>query len=184
MVEALFGLTGTAPPSRAYFPPELRNPIVEAGAERRLISLTYDNVMRAIEPYALRFMRRKDGVAREYFWAYDRTGGRTSGPRMKMFVNERVQELRLLDEPFEPRYEISLSKAGNRGPSGELARQFKSGLRQTGTRSSRGVRRATEYVVACPYCGKRFRRVRPSTKLNKHSDGYGNRCPGRSVYLA
>lgn len=185
LVETLFGNVGAGRPSRAYFPPELRNPIVEAGVERRLIGLTYDNVTREVEPYSLSFMRRKDGVAREYFWAYDRTGGRRSGPGMKMFVNERVQRLEVLEQQFEPQYEISLAKAGDRAPSGELARQFKSGPRGTRVSTSRRLdRRVAVYAVVCPYCGKRFPRLRPSTKLNKHSDGYGNRCPGRVGHMA
>ena len=34
-------------------------------------------------------------------------------------------------------------------------------------------------MIECPYCGKKFRRSRPSTRLNPHKDAYGNRCFGR-----
>lgn len=51
---------------RAFFPAELRNPILEAGGNRKLIELRYHGVTRLVEPYSLAFKRRKDGVAQEY----------------------------------------------------------------------------------------------------------------------
>ena len=38
---------------------------------------------------------------------------------------------------------------------------------------------AVAHAVQCPYCSKRFTRKTPSTRLNKHQDGFGNACYGR-----
>lgn len=97
---------------RAYFPPDLRNPILEAGSGQKLIQMRYHGVTRLVEPYALLFKERKDGGAREYFYAFDRTGGRTSGPSIKSFVATDIQSLEVTSESFTPRFPVELSKAG------------------------------------------------------------------------
>jgi predicted nucleotidyltransferase component of viral defense system len=60
-----YPLTGRA--AFAFFPSHLRTPIMQAGAERRLIQLTYDGVRRSVEPYSLAYKQRKDGHREEYF---------------------------------------------------------------------------------------------------------------------
>ncbi len=95
---------------RTFFPAELRNPILEAGGSKRLVELRYHGVTRLIEPYALSFKRRKDGVAQEYFYGYDRTGGRTSGPGIKSFLAPAITAITVTDQQFEPRHEIELAK--------------------------------------------------------------------------
>lgn len=173
------GLEGT------FFPAELRNPILEAGGARKLLELSYDGVTRQVEPYALAFKRRQDGVARDSFYAWDRIGGRTSGPSIKSFVASKVASIAVTDEPFEPRYEIELAKAGGADATGYFA--GRSGHRSLNPVPRRSLRRslfsvAPTYTIQCPYCGKRFRRTGPTLKLNPHKDSYGNRCPGRVGY--
>jgi predicted nucleotidyltransferase component of viral defense system len=66
--------------SAAYFPAPLRNAILQAATDLTVLRLWYRGHERLVEPYALAFtVRKSDGVGQEYFWAYDRTGGR-SGP--------------------------------------------------------------------------------------------------------
>jgi predicted nucleotidyltransferase component of viral defense system len=161
-----------------YFPAELRNPILRAGSDMTLLRLTYDNVTREVEPYALVFKRRTDGIAREYFYGYDRTGGRASGPGIKSFVREGIQRIENTDTTFEPQYSVELSKAGDRATPGYFTRPFSSRGGRAG-RAARGTPPRAVYTVQCPYCGKRFQRKTPSTQLNAHKDGYGNRCFGR-----
>jgi predicted nucleotidyltransferase component of viral defense system len=173
--------------ARAYFPAELRNPILEAGANLTLLRMTYDGVARLIEPYSLAFKKPQGRPPREYFYAYDQTGGRSSGPDLKSFVNERVQHIENTEERFEPRYEVELAKAGDRAAGENFARPF-SAQRRGGV-ARRGRVRGTAaqlmvYVIRCSYCGKSFRRSKPSTRLNPHKDGYGNRCFGRIGTLA
>lgn len=161
-----------------YFPAELRNPILRAGSDMTLLRLTYHNVTREVEPYSLVFKRRRDGIAREYFYGYDRTGGRRSGPRIKAFVREGIQRIENTDTTFEPRYTVELTKAGDRETSGYFARPFSS-RRARASRAARSASPRTVYTIQCSYCGKRFLRKTPSTRLNEHKDGYGNRCFGQ-----
>jgi predicted nucleotidyltransferase component of viral defense system len=164
----------------AFFPAEFRNPIMQAGSERKLLRLTYHGIPRQVEPYSLVFKRRRDGVAQEYFYVYDRTGGLTSGPGIKALLQGDIQSIDVTDEPFEPRWVVELAKAGDR----TSATYFKG--RGTGVRAPRSMARpsaglgSTVYVIECPQCRRRFRRTRPSTRLNPHNDNYGNPCNGRS----
>ncbi|MFI8229134.1 nucleotidyl transferase AbiEii/AbiGii toxin family protein [Streptomyces sp. NPDC085900] len=159
----------------AFFPAELRTPIMEAGAKRTLLRMTYENTERLVEPYSLRFKRRKDGVGQEYLYAWDQTGGR-SGPGLKSLFNYKIGKVDVTDIPFEPRYEIELAKAGEVGE------------RQTFSHYSHRravVRRApatARYRIQCAYCGKTFNSSVLSLKLNAHKDRYGNSCYGRSGY--
>ena len=59
----------------AFFPAELRTPIMQAGRSQTLLRITYDGVPRMVEPYALSFKWRKDGAGQEYLYVWDRTGG-------------------------------------------------------------------------------------------------------------
>lgn len=161
-----------------YFPAELRTPIVRAGAERKLLLLRYHGITRFVEPYSLTFKRRNDGVAQEYFYGWDRTGGRSGRAGIKAFLRGDIQGLVVTDEEFQPRFEIELSKAGDRPSSGQLAERFPSGAKGPRARRAR-VRARARYRLRCTYCGKTFARSSPTTSLNSHKDGYGNRCLGR-----
>ncbi len=171
--------------SLAYFPAELRNRIMDAGAAKTLIRLAYDGIEREVEPYSLAFkVRKSDGVAQEYFYGWDRTGGRNTGPGIKAFLQGGVEALDVTDIGFEPRFEIELSKAGDRTPEGYFARPFAAQSRGGSSRASSRRRSAARYTVQCTYCGREFVRVRRSTRLKAHKDGYGNQCFGRSgVYV-
>lgn len=160
--------------SPILFPSSLRNPIMEAGQTLTLLRLGYDGVVRLVEPYSLVFKMRKDGIAREYFYAYDTTGGRSSGPSIKAFLPGKVESVENTDQPFEPQFEVELRKAGG----AEIVGRFKSrpGLR----RSMRTWR--VEREIQCPYCLRRFKRKGFDSKLRPHRDRYGNACPGRVGY--
>ena len=78
-----------------------------------MLDIVYKGVRRMVEPYSLIYKQRKsDGVAREYFYVYDTTGGRNSGPSIKSFVYNNIQEIKPTKEKFKPRYEVELSTAG------------------------------------------------------------------------
>jgi predicted nucleotidyltransferase component of viral defense system len=142
----------------AFYPSHLRNPIMQAGADRKLMRLTYDGITRIVEPYSLVFKRRTDGAAAEYFYVWDRTGGH-SGPGIKTLFHQKVRGLEIIDETFAPRYEITLAKAGDSSQSGRFART--SGRRPQALRRPRAARAQAgpRYIVQCPYCSKRFTRV-------------------------
>ncbi len=163
----------------AYFPAEYRNSILQAGSDMTLLRVTYDGITRVVEPYSLVFKQRKDGVAQEYFYGYDQTGGHTSGPSIKAFLQGGMQRIENTDEKFEPRYTVELSKAGDSDNVGYFARPFGgTSRRRRATRVAR-PRTGPIYKIQCTYCGKTFTRKKPSTRLNEHKDGYGNRCYGR-----
>lgn len=167
----------------AFYPPRLRNPILEAGAARKLIKVTYHGVTRIMEPYSLVYKRRKDGIAQEYFFAWDRTGG-YSGPGIKTLMHYDVQALEVLDEAFEPRFEVTLSKAGDSSQSGYFV--GRPGPRAT-TRSvaapRRRLRTGPTYVVQCGICSKQFTRSTHSTRLNPHMNPWGSPCAGRIGFV-
>ncbi|MEV4260378.1 nucleotidyl transferase AbiEii/AbiGii toxin family protein [Kribbella sp. NPDC049584] len=118
----------------AFYPSHLRNLILDAGARRMLMALTYHGVRRVVEPYSLVFKTRKsDGVGQEYFFVYDRTGGR-SRPSIKTLFHHQIEDLEVLDERFEPRYEVTLAKAGDASQTGVF----------TGNRGRRSIQRASQ----------------------------------------
>jgi predicted nucleotidyltransferase component of viral defense system len=156
----------------AFYPSRLRNRILEAGAERKLLAITYKGVRRIVEPYSLVFKTRKsDGVGQEYFFVFDRTGGRQSGPGLKSLLHYGVQEVEVLDDHFEPRFEVTLGKAGDASQTGIFTgnRRYPSG------RVSKPVR----FAVQCPRCQRTFPRTTASTRLRKHLDQWGRPCPSK-----
>ena len=99
----------------SFFPSDLRTPIMDAGRDQTLLKLTYQGYERMVEPYSLKYKIRQDGVGREYFYAYDTTGGRSGTKSIKSFVNEDIELIENTSETFEPKYLIELSKAGEYG---------------------------------------------------------------------
>ncbi len=171
----------------AFYPSHLRNPIMEAGSERQLIQLVYDGVTRIVEPYSLTYKRRtSDGVAQEYLYAYDVTGGRQSGPGIKTFLHFKIQGLDILDQKFAPRFEVTLAKAGDSSQSGYFrgtpGPRRSSGVSTRSTRRSQ-VRFSPTYVVQCVSCGKQFSRQKNNTRMNAHKNQWGGACSGRSGFV-
>jgi predicted nucleotidyltransferase component of viral defense system len=160
-----------------FFPPALRNPILQAATDQTLLRLAYNGRVRLVEPYALAYkVRSSDGVGQEYFYAWDAT-------TIKSFVLAGVRGIENTDIKFEPRFPIELAKAPGRSGASYFGSPFSS-RRITAAprrRSARAVSRP-QYKVQCSYCGKTFTRTKLSTRLNEHKDGYGNRCPGRIGY--
>lgn len=167
----------------AFYPSHLRNPILDAGANRKLLKVTYHGVTRIMEPYSLVFKRRtSDGVAQEYFYAFDRTGGQRSGPGIKTLMHYDVQHLEVLDETFDPRFEVTLTKAGDTDQSGYFTgnRGPRSGFGAPRPARRTTMRSGPTYVVQCRVCSKRFDRKTRSTSVNAHKNPWGSPCSGRS----
>jgi predicted nucleotidyltransferase component of viral defense system len=169
-VSSMFGSLPIMRGRFAFFPPDLRNPIMEAGHRMTLLRIVYDGVEREVEPYSLAYKTRQDGVSREYLHVYDRTGGK-SGPGRKNFVHPKIQSISNTDIGFDPQFEVELSRAG------EYSKEQYFSSRRGATLPGLGV--GVTYVIECPICGKRFRRKRLSTSLNPHRGPYGTRCAGR-----
>lgn len=161
-----------------YFSSQSRADIMESARLNRILRFMYEGLERIIEPYALVFKRRKDGVAREYLYGWDLRGGRSGEVGIKSYIADKVHSVAMLNETFEPRFPIELTKS-----TGYFAKPFSSG-----NAGSFGPRRVSanfgvEYTVGCPYCNKRFKRTKYDTKLSEHKDRYGNRCYGRVGYI-
>ncbi len=178
-IKSLFGesIYGT---ERFFFPPELRNPILEAGAAKTLLRIVYHHQERLIEPYSLIYKVRKDGVGQEYFYAWDRTGGR-SGPGIKTFTNNKIQGLENTDIKFEPRYEIEVAKAGEYGKTSYFSKPFSRTSKTSSIYSSRSS--SPTYVYQCPVCNRTFKRKKRNPSLRRHKGGYGNFCFGKRAIL-
>lgn len=174
-VDSMFGALPVMRGEFAFFPSHLRNPIMEAGYTMTLLRIVYDGVEREVEPYSLKYKVRRDGVAREYLYVYDLTGGRRSGRGIKSFIHQRIGSISNTDIEFEPRFEVELSKAGEFFRERYFRRGPRFGVGRTASSS--------KYVIQCSVCGKRFYRKKYGTRLNPHKDKYGNRCFGRIGFL-
>ena len=170
-IQALFAFVGFGGGHHGtvdFYPSNRRDIILQALSNSTLLDLKYDGFHRLVEPFSLKFERRKDGVGQEYLFGYDRTGGKT-GPGPKKFLPPKIQSLTNTNQLFEP---------------AERSQQyFATRLRRTSMSSSR-VRTARVYIVECSYCRKRFPRKQFNARLRLHKDKYGNRCAGRSGYIA
>jgi predicted nucleotidyltransferase component of viral defense system len=167
----------------AFYPSRLRNPILEAGAGRKLVRLTYEGHTRIVEPYSLAFKRTEKGVAQEYFYVWDRTGGR-SRPGIKSLFHYKIQAFEVLEETFEPRYEVTLSKAGDSSQRGYFAGNGRSrGSAPRITSRRLRTRSGPKYTIQCGTCGKQFTRTTSSTRMNQHKNPWGSQCPGRRGFL-
>jgi len=177
---------------RAFFPAELRTPIMEAGSNITLLEMIYGGFKRLVEPYSLVYkVRTSDGVGREYFYGYDQTGGK-SPPSIKSFLHTGIQGLKLTDKRFEPRYDIELSKAGEPSENSYFGKPFsqrthavrlqpyRGGRVRSVRKRRRTITTGPTYIYQCPVCQKTFRRKKSNPQLNKHKDKYGNQCFGIS----
>ena len=111
-LETLFGIypdNGFA--QFAYFGSELRTPIMKAGREQTLLKIRYKGADRIVEPYSLKYLQRKDGAEREYFYVFNKSGG-DNEPGVRCFVAEKIESIENTDEKFTPQFPIELSKAG------------------------------------------------------------------------
>lgn len=167
----------------SFFPARLRTPIMEAGAGKKLLRLSYHGVARDVEPYSLLYRIRKDGVGREYFYGYDRTGGSSSGPGIKSFLAADVESLEVTDLEFEPRMEIEVSKAGEYDHKTYFSKGGVSLPRVMRPRRAATPRHGTVYVIECSWCQREFRRSTYDTALKPHKGRDGWDCSGRSGFL-
>ncbi len=147
-------------------------PIRFAAANRLLVQLGYDGRTRMIEPYSLRRTREGNIVLHAI---------RVDSGAHRSYRVDRIQSVAATTHPFTPRYIVEFANAGPisiapAAPSAPRAPRMSS-RRKTG-------RSGPTYVVVCPACGKRFRRVRRSSRLRPHKDPSGSwNCSGRSGYI-
>jgi len=160
--------------SFSFYEAKFRVPIMEAGRSMTCLKVVYSGVERLVEPYSLRYMRRRDGQEMEYFYVYDRTG-RGSGPGVKSFVPKNLTAIEATEEIFEPRFPVELSKAGEY-PEDRYLFDPNKPLKQP---KSRANRNGPRYIYQCSFCGKKFSRSSMTSTLNPHKNKDGWACSGR-----
>lgn len=165
----------------AYFSPEFRVPIMEAGRKQTLLKICYNSTVRMIEPYSLKYMEKKNGIQREYFYVYDLTGS-SNNPGVKSFVAENVQSIQNTDEKFEPRFQIELSKAGEMPENPYLFDPNKP-TPAPRLRKKYGISSfKPKYIYKCNYCGKKFTKTTFNSNIGEHKDKNGYKCASRYGY--
>lgn len=171
----------------AYFWAELRGPIMEAGRKQTLLKIIYKGAERLVEPYSLKYLQKRDGNEREYFYVYNCSGG-NNPPGIRCFIAQNVQSIENTEMKFTPRngFPIELSKAGelpenpylfdpNR-PAKSPSRSFRSSF----VRNPYGPK----YTYRCSACGKQFTRRTYGGLLNPHKNKNGYPCYGRyGIYV-
>jgi predicted nucleotidyltransferase component of viral defense system len=159
-----------------------------AAANYLCVDLDYLGSTRRIEPYSLR--RTQEGNVILHAWNVDKDTHRS-------YRVDRIEGARTTTRAFTPRYAVELTPSGPVSvPPTERPSSDSSGV--SGLQSSRTPRRRTHrtrsrsvgssslgptYVYECPYCRKKFRHRKPSTRLNPHKTRDGWPCPGRVGYL-
>ncbi len=94
---------------KGNFSNTFREDIISSGRQHKLIKMTYSDKERLIEPYRLEFYTpEQDGVTKEYFWGYDRSGGTSDTKNIKRFFCHKIQKVETTNENFDPQWEIEL----------------------------------------------------------------------------
>jgi predicted nucleotidyltransferase component of viral defense system len=163
-----------------YFNATLRGPIMQAARTKTLLRIVYKGEERLVEPYSLKYQVRRDGAQREYFFAYNVSGGRNT-PGIRAFVSSNMQSIANTETAFEPRYPIELRKAGEMPANPYL---FDPNRPVRAPRFRRTRTSGPVYVYQCGICGKRFSRRHRTSTLKPHKNKQGYPCSGRyGIYV-
>lgn len=185
-LEILFvGYTDNGYAQSVYFDPEARAKIMQAGRTQTLMKVRYQGYDRIVEPYSLKYLKVKSGEWYEYFYAYNRTGGK-SEPGMRSFLPGPLESIENTDEKFELKYPIEVSKAGEIPENPYLFdpnKPIKARVSSARVLRSQTARRL-RYSFKCSVCGKRFTRNDHNPSLNPHKGKGGYSCYGTyGVYV-
>jgi len=170
----------------AFFAPEFRTPIIEAGRQQKLLKVIYKGAERIVEPYSLKYQEKRSGEEREYFYVFNRSGGK-SEPGVRSFLPHNLTRVEILDETFEPQFPIELSKAGEL-PEDRLLfdpnRPFKKPKKTSSSYLSFRNKSTAKYIYQCSRCGKKFTRSSRNSVLRDHKTPIGIPCHGRhGIYI-
>ncbi len=88
------------------FSHEVRQVIIGSGLKLTMIEAEYQGHRRLLEPYKIEYkVRKSDNRGFEYFWAYDRIGGK-SGPGIKCFFSDQLSSITPTTLTYEPRFDV------------------------------------------------------------------------------
>lgn len=166
----------------AYFGPELRAPIMQAGRSQTLLKIRYKGTERLIEPYSLKYMQQKNGEEREYLYAYNLTGSENP-PGMRTFVADRIESIENTDQKFETlRYPIELSKAGELPENRYLFDPNRPTRPPRPRTRPASMSSGMKHIFECMGCSKKFTRSSYSSALKSHNDRSGYPCYSRTGF--
>jgi hypothetical protein len=152
---------------------------MRAARTQTLLKITYKGEDRIVEPYSLKYQQRRDGIEREYFFAWKLSGG-ASAPGIRMFTADNMQAIENTNVEFKPRYQTELSKAGEMPENRYLFDPNKPDRTLRLRRFSNGPK----YIYQCSHCGKRFTRSSRNSNLHSHKSPGGSTCYGSyGVYI-
>lgn len=184
-LEVLFtGLVDNGYAQFAYFPAEARAAILRAGRTQTRLNVRYKGAERIVEPYALKYMQPRDREPKEYLYVYNCSGG-DNQPGWRQFVAENLQSITNTEEPFEPRYPIELSKAGEKPENPYLFdpnKPQRAPRRPRARTVGRSFSSTVKYVYQCSYCGKKSVKSTRDPTLRAHKTPGGYPCRGRRGY--
>ena len=130
-----------------------------AASNRLCVELDYQSSTRMIEPYSLR--RSRAGHIILHAHNVDKNEHRS-------YRVDRIQEVRVTDRTFIPRFEIELTPTDPGVITPTATRTTSSP-----TRRARSSPSGPTYVYECSFCGKHFKRRKQTTILNPHNDQDG-----------
>jgi predicted nucleotidyltransferase component of viral defense system len=191
-LEYLFaGYTDNGYAQFVYFNPQVRAKIMHAGRTQTLLKVRYQGYDRIVEPYSLKYLEKKNGEAREYFYVYNCSGGK-SAPNIRSFLPEPLELIENTEDKFTPRVQIELSKAGEMpenpylfDPNKPAKAPRPRSIRSTISRPRRQrFSSSLKYKFKCSVCGKQFTRSTNNSSLRPHKGKGGYQCYGTyGVYI-
>ncbi len=188
-LDSLFsGYTDNGFTQFVYFSPEARAKIMHAGRTQTLLKVRYKGHDRVVEPYSLKYLEKKNGEAREYFYVFNCSGGEHE-PGIRGFLAEPLESIENTEDTFTPRVQIELSKAGEMPENPYLFDPN----RPTKIPRTRSVFARTrtprfgsslKYIFKCNVCGKQFIRTTHDSSMRPHKGKNGYQCYGSyGVYV-
>ena len=142
-----------------------------AAVNHLLVELDYKGSTRLIEPYSL----RQSSEGKLILHAI-----RSEDREHRSYRVDRIRSVRITNRAFAPTYAIEFSAIGPlTAPSAFSSASLpRLAPPRASTRAPSRIR-TTAYELQCPLCEKRFKRTSMTdTKLNKHKNTSGQRCPG------
>jgi hypothetical protein len=178
----------------SFFEAEVRNKIMKAGKDQTLLKVVYQGSERLVEPYSLKFQERSDGAAKEYLYVWNRSGGSSPKPGIRMFIPGNLGAIENTQEKYEPQYEIELCRAGEYPEDRFLydvnkkrEREYKKLNKIRSPRKPRMLKTQASsygptYVYKCSNCGKLSYRKYMDGTLKPHKSKNGFVCYGFGIY--
>lgn len=86
-----------------------REEIIKAGRSQTLLELVYDSYKRLVEPYSFTYrIRKSDNRGVEYFFGFDRSGGKSGKQGIKCFICDKIESVRSTSTHYDPRWPIEM----------------------------------------------------------------------------